>query len=84
MVRTNHYSLKYLLDYKIGTPLQQKWVSKLLGYDFVVKYKKSPNNGVIDALSHKEEMELSLALISVPSLEGLEEIKQGYGNEFDL
>lgn len=31
--------------------MQQKWLSKLLGYDFIVEYKKGPNNRVADALS---------------------------------
>lgn len=30
-IRTDHQSLKFLLDQKIGTPMQQHWVSKLLG-----------------------------------------------------
>lgn len=40
VVRTDQQSLKFLLEQKIGTPFQQKWIAKLLGYDFVVKYKK--------------------------------------------
>lgn len=35
-VQTDQQSIKYLLKQKIGTPLQQKWMSKLLDYDFVV------------------------------------------------
>jgi hypothetical protein len=40
VVRTDQQSLKFLLEQKIGTPFQQKWIAKLQGYDFVVKYKK--------------------------------------------
>lgn len=39
-IRTDHHSLKFLLEQKIGTPMQQRWVSKLLGYEFVMEYKK--------------------------------------------
>lgn len=35
-IKTNHQSLKFLLDPKIGSYMQQKWVSKLISYDFVV------------------------------------------------
>ena len=54
-------SLKYLLEQKIGTPTQQKWFAKLLGYAFVVYYKKGKDNLVADALSSKVEFEDILA-----------------------
>lgn len=84
VVKTKHHSLQYLLDHKIGTPMQHKWLRKLLGYDFVVEYKNGPKNRVADAVSCKEEEveEMSLALLSVPSIEWLEEIKQGYNTDF--
>lgn len=33
-VRIDQQALKHLLEQRIGTPAQQKWTSKLLGYDF--------------------------------------------------
>jgi hypothetical protein len=57
-----------LLEQKIGTSFQQKWITKLLGYDFVVENKKGVENRVADALSRKEgwEEDGSLALLSIP------------------
>jgi hypothetical protein len=49
-VRTDHHSLKFLLEQKVGAPSQQKWVSKLLGYDFVIEYKKGKENRIANAL----------------------------------
>jgi hypothetical protein len=49
-IKTDHQSLKFLLEQKIGNPMQQRWVSKLLGYEFVVEYKKGQENKVADAL----------------------------------
>ena len=57
IVKTDQQSLKYLLKQKIGTPAQQKWFAKLLGYNFVVKYKKGKDNLVADTLSRKVEIE---------------------------
>lgn len=51
VIRTDQQALKYLLEQKIGTPAQQKWISKLLGYDFSVEYKRGRENRVADALS---------------------------------
>nr|GEY50630.1 retrovirus-related Pol polyprotein from transposon 17.6 [Tanacetum cinerariifolium] len=32
--KTKYYSLKYLLDQRITTPAQMKWLPKLMGYDY--------------------------------------------------
>jgi len=53
-VRTDQRALKYLLEHRIHTPAQQKWVSKLLGFHFTVEYKKGRENLVADALSRME------------------------------
>ena len=62
IVRTDQENLKYLLEQKIGTPTQQKWFAKLLGYASMVQYKKGKDNLVTDALSRKVENEDDLAV----------------------
>ena len=66
VIKTNYQSLKHLLEQRIGTPMQQKWITKLLGYSFVIDYKKGNENVVADALFRKtgseelaEQQELS-------------------------
>lgn len=49
-IKTNHFSLKYLLDQKLTTPFQLKWFPKLLGFDYEI-YKKGCENVAADALS---------------------------------
>ena len=45
---------------------QQKWVTKMLGYDFEIIYKKGKLNVVADALLRKdEEVEALLCAISI-------------------
>ncbi|GJZ00414.1 retrotransposon-related protein [Tanacetum coccineum] len=46
--------LKYLLDQRITTPAQMKWLPKLMDFDYEVAYKKGKDNIVADALSRKE------------------------------
>ena len=51
IIKTDHQSLKYLLDQKLTTSLQHKWLAKLLGLDYEIQYKKGVENKVADALS---------------------------------
>jgi hypothetical protein len=57
IVKTDHYSLKYLLDQRLATICQHHWVGKLLGFDFAVEYKASAINVVADALSRRDTPE---------------------------
>jgi hypothetical protein len=43
---------------------QQRWVTKLFGYDYEIIYKKGKDNVVADALSRKYEEEGSLFSLS--------------------
>jgi hypothetical protein len=63
-IKTNHQSLKYFLERRISSPEQQKWVTKLFGYDYEIIYKKGKDNVVEDALSQKYEEEGSLFSLS--------------------
>lgn len=54
IIRTDHISLNYLLEQKINTASQHKGLSKLLGLDYTIEYKKGNENLVADALSRQE------------------------------
>jgi hypothetical protein len=54
-VKTNQQSLKYLLEQRVGTPTRQKWLSKLIGYDFVIEFRVRKENLIADVLSRQED-----------------------------
>ena len=74
-IRTDHRSLKYLLEQRITTMDQQRWIVKLMGYDYEILYRPGIDNKAADALSrvHGE-----LAALSSPQHSWLTEIhKEG-------
>jgi hypothetical protein len=52
-IETNQQSLKYFLEQRVATLEQQKWVAKLLGYNYEIPYCPGRENFIADALSHK-------------------------------
>ena len=72
-IKTDHKSLKYFLEQKISSPEQQKWVTKLLRFDFEISYKNGKENVLADALSQLPEQAEVLA-ISLPTSDFLEDI----------
>ncbi|KAL0405185.1 UNVERIFIED_CONTAM: Retrovirus-related Pol polyprotein from transposon [Sesamum latifolium] len=50
-IYTDQKSLKALLIQIVQTPAQQRWLTKLLGYDFPIHYIPGRDNRVADALS---------------------------------
>lgn len=50
-----------------------RWVSKLIGYDFLVEYRNGKENLVANALSRQNEEQVVLAVISFPTSIWIEE-----------
>ncbi|KAL9683893.1 hypothetical protein QQ045_021320 [Rhodiola kirilowii] len=76
---TDHQPLKSLLTQTIQTPDQQKWVAKLLGYDFEVIYTPGKDNGPADALSRLPEVtNHNLQAVSNPTLGILRALQSFY------
>jgi hypothetical protein len=76
IVRTDHYSLKYMLDQRLLTILQHAWVSKLFGYRFTVEFKPGHLNVAADALSRHDEEPPSVKVVSLPEFEFFDQFWQ--------
>lgn len=63
-IKTDHRCLKYLLEQRITTTLQQKDIAKLISYDFDITYKQGRENIVADALSRLPTAELAALVVS--------------------
>jgi hypothetical protein len=64
VVKSDHNSLKYLLEQKDLNERQQKWVSRIQAYDFDIEFVKGKNNVVVDALSRRPSI-FSMSGVSV-------------------
>ncbi|XP_075074758.1 uncharacterized protein LOC142162316 [Nicotiana tabacum] len=81
IIRTDHHSLKYLLEQRVTTVLQQKGLTKLLGLDYEVQYKKGAENRVADVLSMRGEKDSSLFALSSTKPTWMSEVEQSFEHD---
>ena len=65
-------------------PKTTDMVSKLMGYDYEITYKKGKDNILEDALSHTFDNHVSLSVVSMPILNWLQSVHKGYVNDSSL
>ncbi|GKA65821.1 putative mitochondrial protein [Tanacetum coccineum] len=85
-IKTDHFSLKYLLDQRISTPTQMKWLPKLMGFDYEIMFKKGVENVSADALSkiQNEAQLFSLYSNSPVSTDLLQKIEATWEEDTEL
>ncbi|OIS96378.1 putative receptor-like protein kinase [Nicotiana attenuata] len=84
IIRTDQKALKYLLEQKIHTDSQIKWIAKLLPFDFEIQYKKGRENIAADSLSRVKGAELMSLVVSSVSTELWEEITASWSSDPEL
>lgn len=84
VIRTDQQSLKYLLEHKLATPFQQKWLSKLAGFDYVVEFKSGSENRAADALSRIPSSELLSTAVSSVSSQLMEDLQDHWQTDSTL
>uniref|UniRef100_A0A1J3K9P1 Retrovirus-related Pol polyprotein from transposon 17.6 n=1 Tax=Noccaea caerulescens TaxID=107243 RepID=A0A1J3K9P1_NOCCA len=84
VIKTDQRSLKYLLEQRLNTPIQQQWLPKLLEFDYEIQYKEGKENLMADALSRVEGSEILHMALSVLDCDLLKRIQEGYNTDSDL
>jgi hypothetical protein len=82
VIKTDHYSLKFLLDQKLVTIPQHQWVHKLFRFDFRVEYKPGATNVAAAALSKRDSvMDPTVLALSTPSFALFDGIRQAISTD---
>lgn len=78
LILTDQHSLKFLLEQRLSTPAQYKWVTKLMGLSYEIRYKQGKDNVAADSLSRANHGELLHLAVSSISSELWDLIQQAY------
>ncbi|RVW97594.1 Transposon Ty3-G Gag-Pol polyprotein [Vitis vinifera] len=84
VIKTDHQSLKYLLEQRVTTPTQQAWVAKLMQYDYEIRYKQGKENVAADALSRIQPAELFVLSTTILNTQLYDLIKESWGVDPEL
>lgn len=74
IVRTDQRSLKYILEQRVIQGEFQRWVTKLMGYDFEIQYRLGIENKAADALS-RISPPIELSAITYPFILDIQTVR---------
>lgn len=81
VIKTDQRSIKYLLEQRLNTPVQQQWLPKLLEFDYEIQYKQGKDNIAADALSRVEGSEILHMAMTVLQCDLLKQIQDCYADD---
>lgn len=76
VMRTDHFSLKFLLDQWRSTIPENIWISKLSRFDFMVEYHLGHLNTVVDAPMLQDKEKLAIHAPFAPTFALYDDIKE--------
>lgn len=76
IVRTDQKALKFLLDQKLYTGSQMKWIAKLMQFHFEIEYKRGKENKAANFLSRVPTREVTSIMLIGGVSELFEKIKK--------
>ena len=80
VVKTDQRSLRFLFERRVVEPEYQKWLLKLMPYNFSIQYKPGSINSVVDSLS-RVPVESTLSLLTNSTIQDFEEPKEMVTND---
>lgn len=83
MIKTDHRSLRFLLEKHLTIPLHHTWLAKVRGYDYKIVYKKGVENRAVDALSWVQGPEFLTLTLSSVSSNMIHQIKDSWAQHKD-
>jgi len=78
IIRNDHRCLKYILEQRLSTTFQQKWLVKLMEFDFNIEYREGRENMAADALSRLDSPEIMALQVYQPNSSMLSRIRQSW------
>jgi len=72
IIRTDHQSLKYMIDQRLAEGVQHKLLLKLLEFDYKIEYKKGKENLAANALSRRDSACAAVTMVTTSWITDLE------------